>query len=214
MRIANHEGRLAVVTGPAGRELAHDVEKHSNGRFGPGPQAVYEDWDAFTSWADSARLEGGVPIRPESLGSPAPAPRQVFGIGLNYRDHAAESGLPVPDGDPPVFTKFPSCITGPHGDIELPPGGHTDWEVELVAVVGRRAHRVPAARALEHVAGYAVGPGYFRTGLAARRPAAAVQPGQVAPRLRAGRPLEGAQGLFSWGPPRHRRSCTPTISPP
>jgi 2-keto-4-pentenoate hydratase/2-oxohepta-3-ene-1,7-dioic acid hydratase in catechol pathway len=46
----------------------------------------------------------------------------VFGIGLNYRDHAAESGLPVPAGEPPVFTKFPSCITGPHGDIELPPG--------------------------------------------------------------------------------------------
>ena len=81
----------------------------------------------------------------------------MFGIGLNYRDHAAESGLPVPDGEPPVFTKFPSCITGPHGDIELPPGGHVDWEVELVAVIGRRAHRVPAARALEHVAGYAVG---------------------------------------------------------
>lgn len=56
-----------------------------------------------------------------------------------------------------MFTKFPSCITGPYGDIELPPGGHVDWEVELVAVIGRHAHRVPAARALEHVAGYAVG---------------------------------------------------------
>jgi 2-keto-4-pentenoate hydratase/2-oxohepta-3-ene-1,7-dioic acid hydratase in catechol pathway len=81
----------------------------------------------------------------------------VFGIGLNYRDHAAESGLPVPAGEPPVFTKFPSCITGPHGDIELPPGGHVDWEVELVAVIGRHARHVPAGRGLEYVAGYAVG---------------------------------------------------------
>jgi 2-keto-4-pentenoate hydratase/2-oxohepta-3-ene-1,7-dioic acid hydratase in catechol pathway len=80
----------------------------------------------------------------------------VFGIGLNYRDHAAESGLPVPTGEPPVFTKFPSCITGPYGDIELPEG-HVDWEVELVAVIGRRARHVPAERALDHVAGYAVG---------------------------------------------------------
>ena len=162
MRIANYEGRLAVVTGEAGHELAHDVEKASNGRFGPDPQAIYEDWDGFIGWAGAyqgggVRWETGVPVRPDGLGSPAPAPRQVFGIGLNYRDHAAESGLPAPTGEPPVFTKFPSCITGPYGDIELPPDGHTDWEVELVAVIGRRAHRVPAERALEHVAGYAVG---------------------------------------------------------
>jgi 2,4-diketo-3-deoxy-L-fuconate hydrolase len=157
VRIANYEGRLVVVAGEEGHEIAHDVEKNSDGRFGPGPQAIYEDWDAFTGWAASARFQGGMPVRPAGLGSPAPAPRQVFGIGLNYRDHAAESGLPVPAGEPPVFTKFPSCITGPHGDIELPPGGHVDWEVELVAVIGRRAHQVPAGRALEHVAGYAVG---------------------------------------------------------
>jgi 2,4-diketo-3-deoxy-L-fuconate hydrolase len=157
MRIANADGRLVVVTGEAGRELAHDVEKASSGRFGADPQAVYEDWDAFAGWAAGARWEGGVPLRPDRLGAPAPAPRQVFGIGLNYRDHAAEAGLDVPAGDPPVFTKFPSCITGPHGDIEMPPGGHVDWEVELVAVIGRRAWQVPASRALEHVAGYAVG---------------------------------------------------------
>ncbi len=113
MRIANYEGRLVVVTGGEGHEIAHDVEKNSGGRFGPEPQAIYEDWDAFTGWAAGARWEGGAPVRPNGLGSPVPAPRQVFGIGLNYRDHAAESGLPVPSGEPPVFTKFPICITGP-----------------------------------------------------------------------------------------------------
>jgi 2,4-didehydro-3-deoxy-L-rhamnonate hydrolase len=56
-----------------------------------------------------------------------------------------------------VFTKFPSCITGGHGEIQLPPGGHTDWEVELVAVIGRRAFRISAADAWDHVAGLTVG---------------------------------------------------------
>jgi 2,4-didehydro-3-deoxy-L-rhamnonate hydrolase len=157
MRIANAEDRLVIVTGEPGHELAFDVEKASGGQFGPDPQDIYEEWDAFTQWAATARLGTGVPVRLDALGSPAPAPRQVFGIGLNYSDHIAESGLAAPAGAPPVFTKFPSCITGPSGDIELPPGGHTDWEVELVAVIGRRARHVPADRALDCVAGYAVG---------------------------------------------------------
>jgi 2-keto-4-pentenoate hydratase/2-oxohepta-3-ene-1,7-dioic acid hydratase in catechol pathway len=68
------------------------------------------------------------------LGAPAPRPAQVFGIGLNYRAHAAEAGLQVPDR-PAVFTKFPTCITGPFSDVELP-SAMTDWEVELVVVIG------------------------------------------------------------------------------
>jgi 2,4-didehydro-3-deoxy-L-rhamnonate hydrolase len=157
MRVANSGGRLVIVTGDAGHEIAYDVEKSSGGRFRADPQAVYDEWDAFTAWAATAQWQDGEPCRPEDLGSPAPAPRQVFGIGLNYREHVAESGYDVPVGQPPVFTKFPSCITGPRGEIEMPPGGHVDWEVELVAVIGRRAYRVPVDRALEHVAGYAVG---------------------------------------------------------
>ena len=157
MRIANLSGRLVVITGEPGSEAAHDVEKLSGGRFGPDPQAVYEEWDPFLAWAAGARWAGGSPVQAGDLGSPAPVPRQVLGIGLNYRDHAAESGMAVPAGDPPVFTKFSSCITGPYGDITLPPGGHTDWEVELVVVIGRRAYQVRAQDALSHVAGYAVG---------------------------------------------------------
>jgi 2,4-didehydro-3-deoxy-L-rhamnonate hydrolase len=157
MRIANAAGRLVVVTGDPGREIACDVEKASGGRFGADPQAVYDEWGAFTQWAATASFENGEPVRPEALGSPSPSPRQVFGIGLNYSDHAAESGYAAPVTEPPVFTKFPSCITGPVGDIELPPGGHVDWEVELVAIIGRRARHVRVDRALDYVAGYAVG---------------------------------------------------------
>ncbi|HEY5016510.1 MAG TPA: fumarylacetoacetate hydrolase family protein [Streptosporangiaceae bacterium] len=153
MRIANVAGRLALLT----EDAAVDVEKASGGEFGPDPQSVYERWEAFTAWATAAALPAGDPFDQSDLGSPAPAPRQVLAIGLNYRAHAAESGYAVPAGEPPVFTKFSSCIIGPRGDITLPPGGHTDWEVELVAVIGRRAYQVSEADALSYVAGYAVG---------------------------------------------------------
>jgi 2-keto-4-pentenoate hydratase/2-oxohepta-3-ene-1,7-dioic acid hydratase in catechol pathway len=158
MRIANLSGRLVVVTGDPGSEVAHDVEENSGGRFGADPQAVYGVWDSFAGWAADERWsDDAIPVSPGDLGSPAPAPRQVVAIGLNYRDHAVEGGFAVPVGAPPVFTKFPGCITGPHCDITLPEGGHTDWEVELVAVIGRRADRVGAGEALSYVAGYAVG---------------------------------------------------------
>lgn len=162
MRIANLSGRLVVVTGDTDAEVAHDVEEASRGRFGPDPQGVYAEWAAFTGWTADVRWGPGVPVDADALGSPVPRPRQVFAIGLNYSEHAAESGLPIPDPakpgtEPPVFTKFPSCITGPRGDISLPPGGHTDWEVELVVVIGRLAERVEVTDALSYVAGFAVG---------------------------------------------------------
>ena len=153
MRVGNLAGRLVLITG----HTAVDVEKASYGEFGTDAQAVYARWDEFLAWARTADLSGGDPFDPRDLGSPAPAPRQVLAIGLNYRAHAAESGLPEPDGEPPVFTKFPSCIVGPHGDITLPPDGHTDWEVELVVIIGRRAYQVHLNDALSYVAGYAVG---------------------------------------------------------
>ncbi len=157
MRIANLEERLVVVTGDAGHELAYDVEKNSSGRFSADPQAVYEEWEAFTTWAATAQWEDGASLTAANLGSPVPTPRQVFAIGLNYSEHAAESGYDAPTSAPPVFTKFPSCITGPRGDIEMPLGGHVDWEVELVAVIGRHAHHVPVERGFDYIAGYTVG---------------------------------------------------------
>jgi len=154
MRIANIAGRLALL---AGHGRALDVEQASSARFGSDPQAVYDRWDDFTAWAAVADLSAAEPFDPARLGAPAPAPRQVFAIGLNYRDHAAESGFEVPDRLPPTFTKWPSCITGPYGDILLPAGGHTDWEVELVAVVGRYAKGVTESAGWDHVAGLAIG---------------------------------------------------------
>src|SRR5271165_3481306 len=128
MHIGTVSGRLCIIADGG----AVDVHTASDGRFEPDAAAVYPRWQEFTEWAGTASLPDPVAFTPESLGSPSPAPRQVYGIGLNYSEHVAESGFAKPVTSPPVFTKFPSCITGPHGDITLPPGGHTDWEVELV----------------------------------------------------------------------------------
>lgn len=77
-------------------------------------------------------------------------------IGLNYADHAAESGLPVPT-EPVVFSKWTSAVCGPNDDIEIPRGStKTDWEVELGVVIGKYAKNVSEAEALDYVAGYCV----------------------------------------------------------
>jgi 2-keto-4-pentenoate hydratase/2-oxohepta-3-ene-1,7-dioic acid hydratase in catechol pathway len=77
-------------------------------------------------------------------------------IGLNYADHAAESGHPVPD-EPVIFMKGTSAVVGPNDDVEIPRGSEkTDWEVELGVVIGKSAKYVTEVDALEHVAGYCV----------------------------------------------------------
>lgn len=153
MRIASLSGRLALIVDGK----AVDVEQASDGRFSADPQPVYERWEEFRSWASSAELPAGQAFEQTELGSPAPAPRQTLAIGLNYREHASESGFAAPEGLPPVFTKFVTSISGPVTEVKLPPGGNTDWEVELVAVIGRRAEAVAEAEAWSHVAGLAVG---------------------------------------------------------
>jgi 2-keto-4-pentenoate hydratase/2-oxohepta-3-ene-1,7-dioic acid hydratase in catechol pathway len=115
---------------------------------------VYVDWDAFVEFA-AAITEGTAPLDESQIRSPVPAPRQVFAIGLNYRSHAEESGMALPDV-PATFTKFPACLSGPFDDIEIT-GDSVDWEVELVAVIGARADRVREADGWGHVAGLTVG---------------------------------------------------------
>jgi 2-keto-4-pentenoate hydratase/2-oxohepta-3-ene-1,7-dioic acid hydratase in catechol pathway len=153
LRIANLGNRLTLIAGDG----AIDVHAASGGLFDADPAAIYPRWQEFRDWAAGAALPEPQPFDRESLGSPSPAPRQVYGIGLNYSEHVAESGFAKPVTSPPVFTKFASCITGPYGDIALPAGGHTDWEVELVVIIGRHAAHVPASGAWDYIAGLSVG---------------------------------------------------------
>jgi 2-keto-4-pentenoate hydratase/2-oxohepta-3-ene-1,7-dioic acid hydratase in catechol pathway len=89
--------------------------------------------------------------------APVPDPRKIVCIGLNYKDHAAESGAPIPR-EPILFSKYPTALVG-HGEaIVLPPvSQEVDYEAELVIVVGRHGKNLAAATATEHVAGYTVG---------------------------------------------------------
>jgi 2,4-didehydro-3-deoxy-L-rhamnonate hydrolase len=152
MRLGNLDKRSVLIT-EAG---SLDVQQASLGRFPADVAALYERWDDFRSWAQ--RRDFAVSAQPfdeAALGNPVPSPRQIFAIGLNYADHAQESRLEVPTV-PPVFTKFATSLTGPRGDILMPPG-QVDWEVELVAVIGRHGHRVPREQAWDYVAGLSVG---------------------------------------------------------
>jgi 2-keto-4-pentenoate hydratase/2-oxohepta-3-ene-1,7-dioic acid hydratase in catechol pathway len=91
------------------------------------------------------------------LGAPSPQPRQSFGIGLNYRDHAAEAHADIALPPAPLtFTKFPSCIAGPTADIPVT-GEMVDWEVEIVVVIGEECAHVPLDGAWDVVAGLTLG---------------------------------------------------------
>ena len=155
MRIANLGGRAVLLKGENG---AIDIAGASDGRFGPDPQSLFEDWVAFADWAEAlqkADAAASASFTVEELGAPVPRPRQVFAIGLNYAEHAAEAGYP-PDSMPVTFTKFPSSIVGPDTVVALPEG-NVDWEVELVVVIGREAHKVHRESAWDHVAGLTIG---------------------------------------------------------
>ena len=88
------------------------------------------------------------------IGACVSAPSKFIGIGLNFKDHAEEQNLPIPK-EPIIFSKFTSCITGPNDPIIVPKGStHTDWEVELGFVIGKKAVNVSAEQALDHVLGF------------------------------------------------------------
>jgi 2-keto-4-pentenoate hydratase/2-oxohepta-3-ene-1,7-dioic acid hydratase in catechol pathway len=149
--------------------LALDVETASRGTFSSDAQAVYDVWDSFLKWAASADFSGAVELRDEQLDAVVPRPRQVFAIGLNYREHANESGFAIPS-DPVVFTKFASSLTGARADVELPSEA-VDYEVELVVVLGREARKVVVADAWDYVAGLTAGQDISEREVQSRGPA-------------------------------------------
>ena len=104
-------------------------------------------------------LTGGavIPASDATIEAPVPRPPKVLAIGLNYRDHAEESGQPIPQR-PVVFAKMPTCITGPGQPIRIPRVSRAvDWEAELCFVVGKNARYVKAVDATGYIAGYCIG---------------------------------------------------------
>lgn len=110
--------------------------------------------EELKSWADSSAISAPV-IDPETrLGPPACRPSKIICVGLNYSDHAKESGM-EPPSEPVLFFKATTAYQGPNDALVIPKGSRkTDWEVELGVVIGKRAKRVSKEDALNHVAGY------------------------------------------------------------
>jgi 2-keto-4-pentenoate hydratase/2-oxohepta-3-ene-1,7-dioic acid hydratase in catechol pathway len=151
MRFATVDDRLVLVANPS---AVIDVEQASGGRFSADPVEAFSHWDELLAWAAHAPGSAALPA-PATFGPPVPRPRQVFAIALNYRPHAAEAGFQAPDA-PLVFTKFPSCVTGPDAEVLLPEG-KVDWEIEVVAVIGRGGRHIPRERGWDAVAGLTIG---------------------------------------------------------
>jgi 2,4-didehydro-3-deoxy-L-rhamnonate hydrolase len=149
--------------GPPGEERPHvkvgddayvdvtDVAGDFDAGFfaGGGPASLAGVVAQRTADGAAAGLDG------RRIGAPIARPHQLLCIGLNYRDHAVESGMPIPD-EPIVFNKAPNTLVGPNDDLRIPRGStKTDWEVELGIVIGARCRYLPdedAARAA--IAGY------------------------------------------------------------
>jgi len=151
MRLANIKGRAALIT-PEG---AIDIATATRGAVSPQLPKIFNSWDhalPIIAAIDPALAE---PFELEDLQSPSPAPRQVFGIGLNYHAHAAETGRSAPEF-PATFTKFPSSLSGPASDITIV-NDTVDWEVELVVIIGRTARQVSFTGAWSYVAGLTLG---------------------------------------------------------
>jgi len=152
IRLANLKGRASLLA--ANRAL--DLERHSGGRFSADPMEAIARWRELSEWANARDVESlGEELDAGDLLPCVPRPQKVFGIGLNYRDHAREAGLDPPE-QPLVFTKFPSCLTGPRSEIVLT-SNRVDWEVELVVVIGRRGTGIAESDAESFLAGYCVG---------------------------------------------------------
>jgi 2,4-diketo-3-deoxy-L-fuconate hydrolase len=121
--------------------------------------------DLAGSALDPANLAKLAKLDPKSLpavpggvriGSCVARPGNFIAVGLNFADHAAETGSPIPK-EPILFNKTPNCVVGPNDDVVLPPGSvKSDWEVELAIVIGKTAWRVSEKDALSYVAGFAV----------------------------------------------------------
>ena len=148
-------------------------------------------------WASRGGPDGQASLA--ELGPPVPAPKQVFGYGLNYRDHIEELDREDPLGSaaseaPVVFTKFPTCLVGPAAPVEVV-GDHCDYECELVVVIGTETSNVDENQAWDRVAGLMIGQDISDREPAIGGDTGPVQPGQVQDLIRPHRPCIGKRRL-------------------
>jgi 2-keto-4-pentenoate hydratase/2-oxohepta-3-ene-1,7-dioic acid hydratase in catechol pathway len=159
MRFANHDGRLTLIAAGPDDELdgaaGIDVHAASGGRIPADPELALQAWAEVLACSRNPQPTQPISIRTAHLRSPSPRPPQIFGIGVNYADHGAESGMEVPDV-PLVFPKLSTAVTGPFDTISLSTET-VDWEVEIAVIIGTSARHVSVSRAWDVVAGLTVG---------------------------------------------------------
>lgn len=121
-------------------------------------KALIADWDAQAPKLAGANAHAAaLPLADVSLEAPVPNPEKIMAIGLNYMDHIEETGMPTPEQQL-WFAKMSNAVNAPNGDIELPKvSDQLDWEVEMVAIIGKGGRHISATDAPNHVFGYAVG---------------------------------------------------------
>lgn len=117
-------------------------------------KSLADGWEGLR--AVRSRAGDPFPVSSVRLLAPLARPSKIIGVGLNYRDHAAESNAAVPIS-PILFAKLPNAVVGPQDAIELPPESEfVDWEIELAVIIGRKARGVRRESAMDHVAGYTI----------------------------------------------------------
>jgi 2-keto-4-pentenoate hydratase/2-oxohepta-3-ene-1,7-dioic acid hydratase in catechol pathway len=154
----NGEPRLgAVRTAPSGQLEVIDLAA-SDPRLPSSLKLLLEQGPtALQAVERSTNTGAAVPLESVRLLPPVLDPQKIICVGLNYADHAAETGATAGD-EPVIFCKFPTALIGPDQAIELPhESNQVDYEAELVVVIGKRARRVARGEAWEHIAGYACG---------------------------------------------------------
>lgn len=156
LRLALVEGRAQFIVGTGVDDArAVDVARHTGGALPSDPMQCLARWSEVRAAWSSVDGAAGSPVRLEDLSCPVPVPRQLFAIGLNYRQHVEEMGSQVPS-QPLAFTKFPSSLNHPAGDIVLA-SDTVDYEAEVVLVVGDGGRDIPVADAWDRLAGICVG---------------------------------------------------------
>ena len=149
---ANVNSRACLIND----EDFYDINRLSKDAVSADPMIALADIDALYQISGSLGVhEPDGSLSEAKLGPPSPRPRNSFGVGLNYKDHAEESKMDLPES-PVIFSKFPSCIVGPFADIDLR-ATRGDYEAELVVVIGRVARDVSTDDAWSHVAGVTAG---------------------------------------------------------
>ena len=149
---ANVNSRACLIND----EDFYDINRLSKDAVSADPMIALADIDALHQISGSlGDHEPDGSLSEAKLGPPSPRPRNSFGVGLNYKDHAEESKMDLPES-PVIFSKFPSCIVGPFAGIDLR-ATRGDYEAELVVVIGRVARDVSTDDAWSHVAGVTAG---------------------------------------------------------